>query len=325
MKTNRTIGCAGILVEDIFCGPLAALPAAGQLAAISALPSKPGGCAANVALDLAKQGLPADLAGVVGSDASATVLLDAFQRRQIGCSQLQRSPTLPTSRTVILLIKGEDRRYLHVFGANAEFSAAHLPRAWLQTLGTLYLGGLFVLPGLNCRELAGVLHECRTLGVRTVVDVVVPEGCPAHTLKDLDLVLAATDYFLPNDDEARRLTGLDTVEAQMSALLKLGAKNVIITRGGAGAVAGSGNQRWTCGSYAMDALDPSGAGDAFASGILTGIAHGWTMPVMLEFASALGASATRAIGTTDGVFTFEEARQFVKAHPLPIQTSTHHS
>ena len=94
------------------------------------------------------------------------------------------------------------------------------------------------------------------------------------------------------------------------------------TRGGAGAVAGSGNQRWTCGSYAMDALDPSGAGDAFASGILTGIAHGWAMPAMLEFASALGASATRAIGTTDGVFTFDEARQFVKSNPLPIQTTT---
>lgn len=322
MKTNRTIGCAGILVEDIFCGPLDALPAAGQLAAISALPSKPGGCAANVALDLAKQGLKTDLAGVVGADASATVLLEAFQRRQIGCSQLQRSPTLPTSRTVILLIKGEDRRYLHVFGANAEFSAAHLPRAWLQTLGTLYIGGLFVLPGLKCRELAGVLQECRTLGVRTVVDVVVPEGCPTQALRDLDLVLAATDYFLPNDDEARRLTGMETSEAQMAALLRMGAKNVIITRGGAGAVAGTGDQRWTCGSYAMSAIDPSGAGDAFASGILTGIAHGWDMPAMLAFASALGASATRAIGTTDGVFTFDEAQQFVKSNPLPIQTTT---
>ena len=49
------VGCAGILVADTLCGPVEALPRPGQLLAVEDIPSKAGGCAANVAIDLARQ------------------------------------------------------------------------------------------------------------------------------------------------------------------------------------------------------------------------------------------------------------------------------
>ena len=75
------VGCAGILVADTFCGPMKRLPAEGELLAIQQMPSKAGGCAANVAIDLAKQGMSADVCGCVGADASAEVLLQTCGRR----------------------------------------------------------------------------------------------------------------------------------------------------------------------------------------------------------------------------------------------------
>lgn len=57
------VGCAGILVADTFCGPMKALPREGQLLAVAAMPSHAGGCAANVAIDLAKQAIVADVVG----------------------------------------------------------------------------------------------------------------------------------------------------------------------------------------------------------------------------------------------------------------------
>jgi sugar/nucleoside kinase (ribokinase family) len=69
-------------------------------------------------------------------------------------------------------------------------------------------------------------------------------------------------------------------------------------------------------------LDPSGSGDAFAAGIITGALAGWDMPATLRYASALGASATRAIGTTDGVFTADEAEAFVAARTLEVAHGT---
>ncbi|MCX6624617.1 MAG: PfkB family carbohydrate kinase, partial [Acidobacteria bacterium] len=65
-----------------------------------------------------------------------------------------------------------------------------------------------------------------------------------------------------------------------------------------------------------------GAGDAFASGIVTGLLEQWPLEYMLQFASALGASCTRALGCTEGVFHYDEATEFVKHNPLAIRKIT---
>jgi fructose-1-phosphate kinase PfkB-like protein len=65
-------------------------------------------------------------------------------------------------------------------------------------------------------------------------------------------------------------------------------------------------------------IDPSGAGDAFASGLITGIAKGWAFPQSLQYASLLGASATWMIGTTDGVLTGAQAERTMAEEPVTI-------
>ena len=112
------------------------------------MPSKAGGCAANVAIDLAKQGMAAEVCGCVGADASAEVLLQSMQAAGVGCPQVQRLDSHPTSKTVILLVEGQDRRYIHVFGANAAFEVRQIPRDWIDGLKVFYLGGLFAMPAM---------------------------------------------------------------------------------------------------------------------------------------------------------------------------------
>ena len=75
---------------------------------------------------------------------------------------------------------------------------------------------------------------------------------------------------------------------------------------------------WTCGAYSMDVVDPSGSGDAFTSGVIRSLLRGWDLPQTLRYASAVGASATRAAGTTDSVFDAAEAEAFVIEHPLTV-------
>ena len=73
------VGCAGILVADTFCGPMPALPAEGELLAVASMPTRPGGCAANVAIDLAKQGVAeVEICGCVGRDAGGRMLVESL-------------------------------------------------------------------------------------------------------------------------------------------------------------------------------------------------------------------------------------------------------
>lgn len=313
------VGCAGILVSDTFCGPIKEIPPEGQLLAVDSIPTKVGGCAANVAIDLAKQGIQVDVAGCLGTDPSAKVLISSLEENGVGCKHIVYSKEYPTSKTIILLVEGQDRRYIHSFGANAAFTVNHIQRDWIKNQQVFYLGGLFLMPSFLPKELLDLLLYCREQGVITVVDVVIPQNkaIPAETLRSL---LKAVDYFLPNDDEACALTGLSDPMGQLHQLLQWGANTIMITRGRKGAVVGRGHQYLQAGTYPITpTIDPTGCGDAFSAGVVTGIVLGWDLPKILRYASALGASATRALGTTDGVFTRPEAEEYMKNNDLEIQ------
>jgi sugar/nucleoside kinase (ribokinase family) len=269
-----------------------------------------------VAIDLAKQGVAVDVAGCVGSDGSAGVLLKAFAIHDIGCSRVVSLHGWRTSKTVILLIEGQDRRYLHIVGANRGFTVAHISREWVAQLKVFYLGGLFALPGIDIGELAALLEFCRSANVATVVDVVAPQDI--RGMDQLKPLLPLVDVFVPNEDEARAFTGLTDPLDQLQAFRKAGANTVIVTRGGLGSVAIRDGRIWNCGTYEMDVVDPSGSGDAFTSGVIQSMLKGWDLPQTLRYASAVGASATRAAGTTDSVFSAAEAEAFAAQHPLTV-------
>jgi sugar/nucleoside kinase (ribokinase family) len=108
--------------------------------------------------------------------------------------------------------------------------------------------------------------------------------------------------------------------------MRHGARTVVITCGQRGAVAASTVKKdlqiWRSGIYHVPCIDPSGSGDAFAAGLITAVLNGWDMTKALRLASALGASATTAVGTTDGVFTREQAEAFVQQNPFSVQQSS---
>lgn len=93
---------------------------------------------------------------------------------------------------------------------------------------------------------------------------------------------------------------------------------VVVTQGPRGALARRKNEMIEVGTYSVNSIDGSGAGDAFAAGFITGLLEDWSLESTLRFASAVGASCTRALGCINGVFTFDEAQAFVSENPLKI-------
>jgi sugar/nucleoside kinase (ribokinase family) len=312
----KRIGCSGILVKDTFCGPFPALPRPGELVAVDNIKTKAGGCAANVAIDLGKQNLCVDLVGCLGRDAAGETLVKALQAAGVNCDRLIYTPDYPTSETIVLLVEGEDRRYIHSFGANQAFSVYHIDGDWLAGLDLFYLGGLFAMPDIQLDELLTLLHFCREHNVITVVDVVLPAGF--IYAPEVQKLLPYIDWFLPNDTEAAALTGRNDPWEAMQVLRHWGATGLVITLGERGALGVHGDECWHCAAYSGPAVDPSGAGDAFASGLITGVVLGWDFRRCLRYASALGASATRAVGTTDGVLNAAEAERLIGEQPVAI-------
>ena len=92
-----------------------------------------------------------------------------------------------------------------------------------------------------------------------------------------------------------------------------------MTRGERGAVAVSDTLRVRLDAYPIDHVDSTGGGDAFDAGYIAGLIEGLPELDCLKLASAVGASCVRAIGTTAGIFTRDEARRFILAHDPRVE------
>src|SRR5262245_45784107 len=124
MKSHPDVLCAGIIVADHVSSPIAHLPAAGELVMADQLILAIGGCAANVAVDLGKMGVRTAVVGRVGSDIFGRIVADMLREQGVDVSAVKVSSGADTSQTLIVNVAGQDRRFIHTFGANAEFSPA---------------------------------------------------------------------------------------------------------------------------------------------------------------------------------------------------------
>ncbi len=308
---------AGILFADVVGSPIERAPQAGELAPADRIELSLGGCAANAALDLARLGVRVGAAGCVGNDVFGQFIVEKLRAGGVDVSGVSAVAGPNTACTMIINVRGEDRRFVSSIGANAAMSVAHLPTAWLAEASVFYLGGYLMLPGLETEALAEVLKQLRRRGCATVIDVVYV-GNP-NSLDALSLVLPHTDYFLPNDDEATALTGLHDPVEQAEAFRGMGAKTVVITCGEKGSVLVGPEFRFRAGVYPTEFVGGTGAGDAFDAGFIMGLLRREDPVGCVRWGAALGASCVRAASATDAVFTRPEAEEFIARHSLPIE------
>jgi len=317
MASSLDVLSAGIIVADHVCTPITHLPAAGELVMADGMLLTIGGCAANAAVDLAKMQVHVGIVGRVGGDVFGRVVTDLLRDAGVETSHIQTSANADTSQTLIVNVQGQDRRFIHTFGANRDFRASDIPLDMLDRVKVLYLGGYLVMPGVTQDELVAVFAAARSKGVKTVLDIVVPSK--GEYLSQLDRLLPHVDVFLPNDHESAIITGEADPVKQAEVFCRLGVGTTVITMGGAGSVLARKDLKLRAGVYSVATVDASGGGDAFDAGFICGMLRDLDAEDCLRYASALGASCVRAIGTTPGVFTRDECEAFVRSHSLKIE------
>jgi sugar/nucleoside kinase (ribokinase family) len=305
-------------VADVFVPPVARLPGAGELLATDDFLVEPGGCAANVAVALRKLGLAPSVSGRVGDDLFGEMVKRDLSALGIDTSGVLTTPGLGTSKTVIIAVVGEDRRYLHTFGANAVLGAEDIVPSAFETADVIYIGGYLILPALLEDELAPRLAAARARGTKIILDVAAPAG-GEPSLEAASLLLPHADYFVPNVDEAFALTGESDPRRQADKLIEHGARTAMIKLGEKGIYVRSGTESFELAAPPIEVVEPSGAGDAFAAGLAVGILEGWDLRKTVWFASVIGASACSALGCAAGVFNRAQADEFVSEHPPPLR------
>ena len=159
-------------------------------------------------------------------------------------------------------------------------------------------------------ESAGILLlqlEINMDAMRKVIDIAYEAGVkivlnPAPAVALPDELLRKIDIVTPNETEAQILTGVEikTVEDAKRAanvFLEKGVKEVVITLGSMGAFAMNQEKSELVERLTVDAIDTTGAGDAFNGGFVTALAEGKDLFEALRYGNVTGALSVTRLGT----------------------------
>ena len=261
-----------------------------------------GGSASIVAAGAARLGLRTGLVAAIGNDALGRFQAEALERRGVDTGALIRCLDRPTGISVILS-KGDDRAILTAIGAIESLSCKLIDPGLVAAARHVHVSSYFLMPRLRT-GLTQLLAEARGAGTTSSLDT---NWDPSGSWDDgIDEVLASVDVFLPNLNEAMRLTGAVDATAAANALAR-NTGTVAVKLGGDGALAISGGERAEVRATQANVVDTTGAGDSFDAGFLTGWLAGWPLERSLRLACACGSLSTEAFGGTEAQPTLDEA------------------
>lgn len=304
------IVCIGILVADLVGGPLLKYPAKGQLITVEDMSLHTGGCAANTGIALSRLGIKTGVIGKVGSDGLGDFIVNALKREAIDIKGIARSQKDNTSSTMVIVDKDGERSFIHNIGANADFGIKDINFDLLKNCKIAHIAGSFLMPQFDGKQTKECLEKLKKHGIKTSVDTA--WDSTGKWLKIIEQSLPFIDIFIPSIDEARLISGKDTLKEMAEFFMEYGVKTVVIKMGDKGSYAKDKDKELYIPPFKVEAKDTTGAGDSFVAGFLAGVVHGFPLEKSLELGNAVGAMCVTQFGASAGIKSFDETLQFIK-------------
>lgn len=272
--------------------------------------ARAGGAPANVAVALARLGVPSAFCGVVGADPLGERLITELGAQAVDTSRLRQTAAAPTTIAFAWKDARGDGHFWLMRGADLDLSPEDADRAGIDGLAALVLGSVSLAADSSRAAVLHAVDLANRAGVPVVIDVNLRPTVwqdPADALPVCEQVIGSATLVKLSLDDAAGLFGVDvSPEAACARVLALGAPSVVLTDGARGCWFASQPDdavRFVP-AFEVDAVEPTGAGDAFAAGLIArSIASGWRPPGPddVAFAAAAGALATTRHGAWEGL------------------------
>jgi sulfofructose kinase len=266
LSDRGAVFCLGLAVQDTILSIPQSLGKAGKVY-VTARHDVGGGPAANAAVTIARLGGRAELAGRLGDDATAVVILSELAREGVGTHWMRRCSGHDSAASVVLVDPDGER-----------LIAVHAPR--LPTGADWLAPDLSQVSAVLCdgswpEGAETLLRAARARGVPSVLDADVTRHDRTAVA---GLVTLATHVVFSRSGLAQ-FAGTDDIAAGLAqaAAVAPGAAMLGVTDGAEGLHLwqGTGQPPARSRPPAIVARDTTGAGDAFHGALALGLAHGW--------------------------------------------------
>lgn len=297
--------------------PIAAYPQPGGEAITDGLLTSVGGSAANTAITLAKLGIAVRMIGRVGRDPWGEMALEALGACGVDTALVQRDDRAPTGMMFTLVTPDGERTMFGQRGANARTNPAEIGMDALVGAEFLHLSGYALLESPQREAALRALALAQQNGIPIGLDTAwLPALRAPGQIRELLPYLAICVSGL---EESTLLSGGGTAEAAAMRLVEAGAALVGLKRGGLGCLLADSSGIISIPPFQAEAVDTTGAGDAFSAGLIYGRLNGLSLPAAGVLANALGSLAVRSWGAGSALPGGEEAAQLLEASRLAAQ------
>ncbi len=277
-----------------------------------------GGAESNLAIGLARLGIPVSWVSVLGDDELGELVLHRVRAEGVDISAVRRISDRPTGLYLREEVAGRLQVYYYRSGSAASTLA---PNAFdpkiLDDAAFLHLTGITGALSPECAEfLPWAANVAREAGVRVSYDVNYRSRLwkSSDARASTEMLLRLVDILFVGHEEATALWGWDS-DAALEELTKLGPSEVVLKLGAQGSAAVIDGERLKCHGFPARQLDPIGAGDAFDAGYLAASLWGWAPEKRLRTANAMGAFCVQTLGDYEGLPSRPELDAFLEQTP----------
>lgn len=285
----------------------------GRLRHAAQLELRIGGAESTVAIALARLGLSAGWVSWLGDDELGELVCSRVRAEGVDVSQVRRVDA-PTGLYLREQVAGSVRVYYY---RRHSAASAMGPRAfhpgYLDGAKFLHLSGITPALSKSCSAFTRwAVAEAKDRGVKVSFDVNYRSKLwsKEEARGFIDDLLPRTDLLFVSDDEARVLWQ-EEGETLLATLAAQGPKEVLLKKGAEGCLASLEGELFSQPAYKVTAVDPIGAGDAFAAGYLAAKLWGLAPERRLKAASALGAYSVMSPGDYEGLPGKDELWAFI--------------
>ncbi len=289
-----------------------------------------GGSAANIAVAIARQGGSCSLLTSVSDDAVGRYTRSALAGYGVGTEHVKTvGGEARTSLAVVETRAVNCQSVIYRNGA-ADFE---VPETEAEALDYGSFSAIIVTGTALAREPSRgstlkALERARAAGLVCVMDVDYrPYSWPS---KDEAAAVCATatrlcDIVVGNDDEFAVLAGSGSGLDCAASLAQEAARIVVYKMGAKGCITFANGVRFDTPIYPVTALKPTGAGDGFMGGFLSGLGAGSTAEEAVRRGSATAAIVVTRVGCAPAMPTAEDVQHFMQSHHQSGRQSDAHS
>lgn len=296
----------GSFVVDLM-GRAPHLPVKGETVKGSTFKIGPGGKGSNQGVAAQRAGADVVMITKIGKDDFAGIALKSFENEGMDIRYIFQDEIHSTGAALIMVDENtSENEILVTLGACGYITNEDIERSREEIENSkVFLTQLET----NVDAVEKAVEIAHKKGVMAILNPAPVQAIKEELLKKVDLLT-------PNEVEASILSGVEvkSIEDASKAakvLMEKGAKNIIITLGSKGSLVVTKDKEKFVKSIRVNAIDTTGAGDAYNGGLATALAEGKDIFEAAEFASIVGALSVTKIGTAPAMPYREEIEKFL--------------